>query len=150
MLKEGVDISEVYATLQAFMGSAYINNFNRFGRQWRVYMAAAPEYRVTPDEIERFWVRSQEGSMVPLASFVSVENAVGPQFTSRFNLFRSVEVTGQAAPGIQLGPAIARSKTSRAKCSAPTTATLERALLPASDRPRARAACSCSRCSSCS
>jgi HAE1 family hydrophobic/amphiphilic exporter-1 len=107
VLKEGVDIADVYATLQAFMGSAFINNFNRFGRQWRVYMAAAPEYRVQADQIRRFWVRSTRGAMVPLASFVTIENRGGPQYTTRFNLFRAVEITGQAAPGYSSGQAMA-------------------------------------------
>jgi HAE1 family hydrophobic/amphiphilic exporter-1 len=105
VLKEGVDIADVYATLQAFMGSAYINNFNRFGRQWRVYMAAAPEYRVTADQMRRFWVRSARGTMVPLASFVSAEPRTGPQYTTRFNLFRAVEIVGQPAPGFSSGQA---------------------------------------------
>jgi HAE1 family hydrophobic/amphiphilic exporter-1 len=103
VLKEGIDIGDVYATLQAFMGSAYINNFNRFGRQWRVYMAAAPEYRVTADEIDRFWVRSRTGKMAPLATFVNTENTAGPQFTQRYNLFRAAEITGTAAPGVSSG-----------------------------------------------
>ena len=107
VLKEGIDIGDVYATLQAFMGSAYINNFNRFGRQWRVYMAAAPEYRVDSSKIDRFWVRSKTGTMVPLASFVKIENISGPQFTTRFNLFRAAEITGEPAPGYSSGQAMA-------------------------------------------
>jgi HAE1 family hydrophobic/amphiphilic exporter-1 len=107
VLKERVSIADVYATLQAFMGSAYINNFNRFGRQWRVYMAAAPEYRVVPEAINRFWVRSSTGAMVPLASFVTIEPTMGPQFTTRFNLFRAAELTGEPAPGYSSAQAMA-------------------------------------------
>jgi len=107
VLKEGIDIGDVYATLQAFMGSAYINNFNRFGRQWRVYMAAAPEYRVSASKIDDFWVRSKSGVMVPLASFVRIEHIAGPQFTTRFNLFRAAEITGEPAPGYSSGQAMA-------------------------------------------
>ncbi len=106
VLKEGIDIGDVYATLQAFMGSAYINNFNRFGRQWRVYVAASPEYRVDADLIKRFWVRSTRGQMVPLASFVTIERTAGPQFTTRFNLFRAAEITGEPAPGYSSGQAM--------------------------------------------
>ncbi len=106
-MKEGIDIGDVYATLQAFMGSAYINNFNRFGRQWRVYMAAAPEYRVGAEKIQDFWVRSKSGVMVPLASFVKIENIAGPQFTTRFNLFSAAEITGEPAPGYSSGQAVA-------------------------------------------
>jgi HAE1 family hydrophobic/amphiphilic exporter-1 len=105
VLKEGLDIGDVYATLQAFMGSAYVNNFNRFGRQWRVYLEAAPEYRASADEIANFWVRATGGKMVPLASFVTVENVSGPQFTTRFNLFSAAELVGQPAPGYSSGQA---------------------------------------------
>jgi HAE1 family hydrophobic/amphiphilic exporter-1 len=107
VLKEGIDIGDVYATLQAFMGSAYINNFNRFGRQWRVYMAAAPEYRVDASKIADFWVRARSGVMVPLASFVKIENIAGPQFTTRFNLRNAAEITGEPAPGYSSGQAMA-------------------------------------------
>jgi HAE1 family hydrophobic/amphiphilic exporter-1 len=107
VLKEGVEIGEVYSTLQAFMGSAYINQFNRFGRQWRVYLAGAPEYRADPGDMRFFWVRSRAGVMVPLSSFVTIDRATGPQFKTRFNLFSSAEVTGQAAPGYSSGQALA-------------------------------------------
>jgi HAE1 family hydrophobic/amphiphilic exporter-1 len=103
VLKEGIDIGDVYATLQAFMGATYVNNFNRFGRQWRVYLAGAPEYRVTADKIEDFYVRSKTGTMVPLSSFVRTENIVGPQFTNRYNMFSAAEVTGIQAPGYSAG-----------------------------------------------
>jgi HAE1 family hydrophobic/amphiphilic exporter-1 len=105
VLKQGIDIGDVYGTLQAFMGSTYINNFNRFGRQWRVYLAAEPRYRVTADEIENFWVRSRNGVMAPLASFVRIDDIVGPQYTNRFNLFRAAEITGEPAPGYSSGQA---------------------------------------------
>jgi hydrophobic/amphiphilic exporter-1 (mainly G- bacteria), HAE1 family len=105
VLRQGVAVSDVYATLQAFMGSAYFNEFNRFGRTWRVYLAAAPEYRVKAKQIEDFWVRSQgpNGTMVPLSSFVTIEHTTGPEFTNRYNLFRSAEVTGLGAPGYSTG-----------------------------------------------
>ncbi len=105
VLRQGVAIADVYSTLQAFMGSAYINQFNRFGRTWQVYLAAAPEYRVTADDIKDFWVRAQgpNGPMVPLSSFVSIEHTTGPEFTNRFDLFRSAEIIGSAAPGYSSG-----------------------------------------------
>ncbi|AKV04807.1 RND efflux system, inner membrane transporter CmeB [Labilithrix luteola] len=106
VLKEGIDIGDVYATLQAFMGSTYINDFNRFGRQWRVYLAGAPEYRVNAAQMSQFWVRSKNNVMVPLSSFVTIEDTAGPQFTTRFNLFSSAEVTGQPAPGYSSGQAM--------------------------------------------
>jgi HAE1 family hydrophobic/amphiphilic exporter-1 len=107
VLKQNVPIADVYATLQAFMGAAYINEFNRFGRTWRVYLAAAPEYRVTAKQIDNFWVRAQgpKGQLVPLASFVHIDRTAGPEFTNRYNLYRSAELTGTAAPGYSSGQA---------------------------------------------
>jgi HAE1 family hydrophobic/amphiphilic exporter-1 len=105
VLKQGVAVADLYGTLQAFMGSAYINQFNRFGRTWYVYLAAAPDYRVTAKEMNDFWVRATGpgGVMVPLSSFVNIEHAEGPEFTNRFNLFRSAEIIGTAAPGYSSG-----------------------------------------------
>jgi HAE1 family hydrophobic/amphiphilic exporter-1 len=108
VLKQDVPVADVYSTLQAFMGNAYINEFNRFGRTWRVYLAAAPEFRVSAKDIDDFWVRAQgpRGAMVPLSSFVRIEHTSGPEFTNRFNLFRSAEITGTAAPGYSTGQAM--------------------------------------------
>jgi HAE1 family hydrophobic/amphiphilic exporter-1 len=108
VLKQGVSVADVYGTLQAFMGSAYVNEFNRFGRTWRVYFAAAPEYRVSAKGIDDFWVRARgpEGTMVPLSSFVTIEHTSGPAFTNRYNLFRAAELTGAAAPGYSSGEAM--------------------------------------------
>lgn len=106
-LKLGVDIHEVYATLQAFMGGFYVNDFNRFGRQWRVYLQADPEYRVGADDIGHFFVRNNDGDMVPLSTLVSTESTVGPEFTVHFNLFRAAEIIGAAAPGYSSGQAMA-------------------------------------------
>ena len=106
--KARVAVGDVYATLQAFMGNAYINEFNRFGRTWRVYLAAAPEYRVNAKEIDDFWVRAQgpKAAMVPLSSFVTIDHTAGPEFTNRYNLFRSAEITGSAAPDYRSGQAM--------------------------------------------
>jgi HAE1 family hydrophobic/amphiphilic exporter-1 len=108
VLKQNVSVADVYATLQAFMGAAYINEFNRFGRTWRVYLAAAPEYRVNAKQIDNFWVRAQgpKGELVPLASFVHIERTSGPEFTNRYNLYRSAELTGTSAPGYSSGQAM--------------------------------------------
>jgi HAE1 family hydrophobic/amphiphilic exporter-1 len=106
VLKQGVAVADVYGTLQAFMGSAYINEFNRFGRTWWVYLAAEPRFRVTAQSIDDFWVRAKSGAMVPLSSFVSIEHSAGPEFTNRFNLFRSAEIIGTAAPGYSSGQAM--------------------------------------------
>jgi hydrophobic/amphiphilic exporter-1 (mainly G- bacteria), HAE1 family len=106
-LKMGVGISEVYQTLQTFLGGLFVNQFNRFGRQWRVFMQAEPESRVKPEDIERFYVRNAEGTMVPLSSFVTTRRTAGPEYTTRFNLFRSAQITGSAAPGYSSGQAMA-------------------------------------------
>jgi HAE1 family hydrophobic/amphiphilic exporter-1 len=103
MMKQGIDPSELYGALQTFMGGAYINDFNRFGRQWRVYLAAEPEYRTKTDNIGDFYVRNSGGKMVPVSSVANVSSLVGPEFTMRFNLFRSVELTGEPAPGYSSG-----------------------------------------------
>jgi HAE1 family hydrophobic/amphiphilic exporter-1 len=106
-LKQGVDLADLYTTLSSFMGGSYINDFNRFGRQWRVYLEAEGEFRRRADEIDRFYVRNARNEMVPLSTLVNIEQTNGPQFTSRFNLFRSAEITGSAAPGFTTGQAMA-------------------------------------------
>ena len=106
-LKQGVDLGDLYTTLAAFMGGSYINDFNRFGRQWRVYIEAEGPFRRRADEIARFYVRNARNEMVPLSTLVTIEDTQGPQFTSRFNLYRSAEITGAAAPGFTSGDAMA-------------------------------------------
>jgi hydrophobic/amphiphilic exporter-1 (mainly G- bacteria), HAE1 family len=106
VLKQGVPISDVYAALQAFMGGAYVNDFTRFSRQWKVFVQAGPEYRRTPDSLKDFYVRNGKGEMVPLSAFVTVRTATGPEYTVRFNLFRSAEIIGAAAPGYSSGQAL--------------------------------------------
>jgi HAE1 family hydrophobic/amphiphilic exporter-1 len=107
VLKEGVSITEVYAALQTFLGGSYINDFSRFGRQWRVFLQAEPHYRESADDIASFYVRNSRNEMVPLSSFVKTRTTVGPEYTVRFNLFRSVEIQGAQAPGYSSGQALA-------------------------------------------
>jgi HAE1 family hydrophobic/amphiphilic exporter-1 len=83
-----------------------VNDFNRFGRQWKVYLQADPEYRVNEDQIGRFFVRNAAGGMVPLATLYAPEPISGPEFTTRFNLFRAAEITGTPAPGYSSGQAM--------------------------------------------
>ena len=106
-LKLGVDIRDVYATLQALMGGFYVNDFNRFGRQWKVYLQADPEYRIRATDIGQFFVRNNDGNMVPLSTLVSIEPTAGPEFTVHFNLYRAAEIIGTAAPGYSSGQAMA-------------------------------------------
>jgi len=103
MMRQGVSPEAVYSTLQAFMGGLYVNDFNRFGRQWRVYVSAEPEYRNRMEEIESFFVRNDQGIMVPLASLVSSQPVVGPNLVTRFNLKRSAEIIGQGNIGVASG-----------------------------------------------
>jgi HAE1 family hydrophobic/amphiphilic exporter-1 len=105
-LKEGVPISEVYNALQTFLGGSYINDFTRFGRQWRVFLQAEASYRTSADDIGKFYVRSAKGDMIPLSSFVRVRTTAGPEYTVRFNLYRSVEIMGAQAPGYSSGQAL--------------------------------------------
>jgi HAE1 family hydrophobic/amphiphilic exporter-1 len=106
-LKQGVDLKSVYTTLQAFMGGAYVNDFNRFGRQWKVFLQAEPEYRRRAEDIGAFYVRNGNGDMVPLSTLVDTKNVQGPEFTTRFNLYRAAEITGAPAPGYSSGQAMA-------------------------------------------
>ncbi len=106
-LKQGVPVADVYQTLQAFLGGVYVNQFNRFGRQWRVFLQAEAEDRASPEDIGRFHVRNAGGEMLPLSTVVTPRHIVGPEYTQRFNLFRAAQITGQAAPGYSSGQAMA-------------------------------------------
>ena len=105
-LAEGVSVTEVYTALQTFLGGSYVNDFTRFGRQWRVFLQAEPAYRTGPDDIGQFYVRNNRGDMVPLSSFVRVRRTSGPEYTVRFNLYRAVEIQGTQAPGYSSGQAL--------------------------------------------
>jgi HAE1 family hydrophobic/amphiphilic exporter-1 len=107
VLRQGVVLGDVYQTLQAFLGGLFVNQFNRFGRQWRVFIQAEGEHRVTPEQMNAFYVRNDSGSMVPLSALQRVEQTFGPQFTNRFNVYRAAQVTGAAAPGYSSGQAMA-------------------------------------------
>lgn len=98
-LKLGVPLTDLYTTIGAFMGGAYVNDFTKFGRLYKTYIQAEPEYRVDERQISKFFVRNKDGNMVPLGTLVNVKNIAGPDYTTRFNLFRSVEVTGSPASG---------------------------------------------------
>jgi HAE1 family hydrophobic/amphiphilic exporter-1 len=99
VLKQGVPIADVYKILQSFMGSGFINYFNKFGRQWQVFIQAEGDYRTNIDNIGQFYVRNSEGKTVPLSALTSVRNILGPEFTMRFNLYRSAQINASAAPG---------------------------------------------------
>ncbi len=99
VLKLGLSPADVNTTLGAFLGGAYVNDFNRFGRLFKVYVQAEPEYRSSEHDIRYFFVRASEGQSVPLSALVTTSPTQGPEYTNRFNLFRAAEVTGSPAPG---------------------------------------------------
>jgi HAE1 family hydrophobic/amphiphilic exporter-1 len=107
VLKQGVAISDVYKTIQAFMGGSFINYFNRFGRQWQVYIEAEGAYRDRAENVGLFYVRNNKGDSVPLSALTKFESRTGPEFTMRYNLYRSAQILGSAAPGYSSAQAMA-------------------------------------------
>jgi HAE1 family hydrophobic/amphiphilic exporter-1 len=107
VLKQGVALSDVYRTIQAFMGGYFINYFNRFGRQWQVYVEAESEDRAKAENVGLFYVRNNKGENVPLSTLTSIESRLGPEFTLRFNEYRSAQINGSAAPGFSADQATA-------------------------------------------
>ncbi len=98
-LKLGIPLNDLYTTIGAYMGGAYVNDFTRFGRLYKTYIQAEPQYRVDEKQISNFFIKNNNGDMVPLGTLVRIENISGPDYTTRFNLYRSVEVTGSPAEG---------------------------------------------------
>jgi multidrug efflux pump subunit AcrB len=105
--KLGVPIQDVYTTLQALLGGAYVNQFNRFGRVWRVFLEAEPQFRTDPSDLSLFYVRNQRGDALPLSTLVSLEKTSGPEYSNRFNEYRAIEVIAIPAPGYSSGQAMA-------------------------------------------
>jgi HAE1 family hydrophobic/amphiphilic exporter-1 len=99
VLKQGVVLGDVFRTVQAFMGGQFINYFNRFGRQWQVYIEAEAEDRAKIENVGEFYVRNSRGDDVPLSTLTDIRPQVGPEFTLRFNEYRSAQINGSAAPG---------------------------------------------------
>jgi HAE1 family hydrophobic/amphiphilic exporter-1 len=102
----GVPLASVFGTLQASLGSAFVNDFNRFGRTYQVRVQAESAFRRSPDDIRRLEVRNDRGGMVPLGSLVEVRDTIGPQIVPRYNLYPSSSITGEAAPGYSSGDAL--------------------------------------------
>jgi hydrophobic/amphiphilic exporter-1 (mainly G- bacteria), HAE1 family len=107
VLKQGVVLTDVYRTIQAFMGGYFINYFNRFGRQWQVYVEAEAEDRANINNVGRFYVLNSKGERVPLATLTTIKSRLGPEFTQRFNEYRSAQINGGAAPGYSADQATA-------------------------------------------
>jgi HAE1 family hydrophobic/amphiphilic exporter-1 len=99
VLQQGVRLQDVYQTMQCFMGGAFVNYFNRFGRQWQVYVQAEGDYRNNAENLGQFYVLNNSSNMVPLAAVTSLTNTVGPEFTMRYNLHEAAQINAAARPG---------------------------------------------------
>ncbi len=104
--RQGINIGEVYQTLQTFLGGYLVNYFNRFGRQWQVYVEAEGNYRTSADEIEHFYITNGQNQMVPLRSVAQLKNIEGPEFILRYNEYNAAQINAQAAPGYSSGQAM--------------------------------------------
>jgi len=106
VLRQGVAVGDVYQTMQTFLGGLFVNQFNRFGRQWRVFLQAEGDERASEHDIARYYVRNRDNEMVPLSTVTSSRHVSGVEYTNRFNLYRSAQVIGTAAPGYSSGQAL--------------------------------------------
>jgi multidrug efflux pump len=102
----GVPVEDVYSAMQTMFGSLYVSQFNKFSRLWQVILQAEPGYRLTPTDLEQIFVKSSQGSMIPLKSVVTTRYVTGPDLMTRFNNFPAVKITANAAPGYSSGQAI--------------------------------------------
>ena len=105
-LAQGVSISEIYSTLAAQFGATYINDFNKFGRVYRVYMQADAPYRATMEDLSKIYVKNNQGKMVPITTVITTKNIVGPYLLNRFNMYPSIVINGNPAEGISSGDAM--------------------------------------------
>src|SRR5437667_6553631 len=99
VIKQGIDLGQVYQTLQTFMGGFFVNYFNRFGRTWQVYIEAEGDYRTDAKNVGQFYVRNSNNQSVPLDAVTTINRISGPEFTLRYNEYRSAQINGAAAPG---------------------------------------------------
>jgi HAE1 family hydrophobic/amphiphilic exporter-1 len=105
VLKLGINVSDVYSTLQTFMGGYFVNYFNRFGRQWQVYIEAEAPYRSQAENVLQFYVRNKQGQPVPLSAFTEIQHRTGPEFVMHYNEYRCAQINGSAAAGYSDGQA---------------------------------------------
>lgn len=105
-MAQGVPISEIYSTLAAQFGATYINDFNKYGRVYRVYMQADSPYRATLQDLNKIYVKNNQGKMLPITSVISTENMVGPYKLTRFNLYPAITINGTPANGVSSGTAM--------------------------------------------
>jgi HAE1 family hydrophobic/amphiphilic exporter-1 len=102
-----LNMSDVFSTLSTYLGTSYVNDFNLYGRTWKVMAQAGEEYRSRPEDIERIEVRNMKGDMIPLGSFAAARDTVGPLFIGRFNMYPKAQITGAGLPGVSSGEQIA-------------------------------------------
>ncbi|MBE7711023.1 MAG: efflux RND transporter permease subunit [Cyanobacteria bacterium SIG31] len=105
-LAQGVPISEIYATLAAQFGASYINDFNKYGRVYRVYMQADAPYRATMGDLNKVYVKNNQGKMLPITSVITTKNIVGPYKLTRFNMYPAITINGTPANGVSSGKAM--------------------------------------------
>jgi len=106
VFKLGVSIKDVYTALQTLLGGYYVNQFNRFGRVWKVFVEAEPQYRADATQVGQFYVRNNSGGMVPLSTLVDMQRIFGPEYTTRFNEYRGIEIFAAPGPGYSTGQAM--------------------------------------------
>ena len=105
-LAQGVNISEIYSALSGYFGKSYVNDFNKFGRVYRVYLQADSEFREKPSNLDNIYIKNNSGRMVPLSSVVKISNIVGPYSLTRFNMYPAITINGVARNGVSSGDAI--------------------------------------------
>ena len=110
-MMKGVELSELYNELSALLGSRYIDNFTRFGRLYRSYIAAAPEYRQTEENLKSYFVTASDGESVPLSTFVTVKDTLGVAFVEQFNLYNAAQVTATPTKGVSTAQAMEQIET---------------------------------------
>jgi len=106
VFKLGIPIADVYEELQTLLGGAYVNQFNRFGRVWKVFVEAEPQYRNKASDVGQFYVKNKSGQMVPLSTLVAMQRTSGPEYTTRFNEYRGIEIFATPAPSYSTGDAM--------------------------------------------
>lgn len=105
-LAQNVSITEIYSALGAYFGKSYINDFNKYGRVYRVYMQGDAEFRAVPSDIDKIFVKNNMGQMVPLSAVVKIKNIVGPYSRTRYNMYPSIQINGSAKDGVSSGQAM--------------------------------------------
>lgn len=104
--KLNIDLNEITSTISTYLGASYVNDFNRFGRQYKVFVQAEAEDRLSPDDIARYYVRSRAGDIIPLNTLAEIKDISGPSYTNRFNMFRAAEISGAPAEGYSSADAL--------------------------------------------